>query len=115
VHSSIYPQFLAELVDHVQSLPVGDGFKENVFMGPIQNAMQYERVKEFLADAEKQNHKMALKGGQLPSSHADKGYFFKPTIIDNPPDDSRIVAEEPFGKKPSRDGRPSLIANCCMK
>lgn len=26
-----------------------------------------------------------------------KGFFIKPTIIDNPPNDSRIVQEEPFG------------------
>jgi acyl-CoA reductase-like NAD-dependent aldehyde dehydrogenase len=27
-----------------------------------------------------------------------KGYFVTPTIISNPPDDSRIVVKEPFGK-----------------
>jgi acyl-CoA reductase-like NAD-dependent aldehyde dehydrogenase len=26
-----------------------------------------------------------------------KGYFIEPAIIDNPPEDSRIVVEEPFG------------------
>jgi acyl-CoA reductase-like NAD-dependent aldehyde dehydrogenase len=26
-----------------------------------------------------------------------KGYFVKPAIIDNPPNDSRIIVEEPFG------------------
>jgi acyl-CoA reductase-like NAD-dependent aldehyde dehydrogenase len=26
-----------------------------------------------------------------------KGYFISPAIIDNPPEDSRIVTEEPFG------------------
>lgn len=30
-------------------------------------------------------------------SEASKGYFISPAIIDNPPDDSRIVVEEPFG------------------
>lgn len=27
----------------------------------------------------------------------EKGYFIEPAIIDNPPEDSRIVVEEPFG------------------
>jgi acyl-CoA reductase-like NAD-dependent aldehyde dehydrogenase len=26
-----------------------------------------------------------------------KGHFVEPSIIDNPPEDSRIVVEEPFG------------------
>jgi len=28
---------------------------------------------------------------------ASNGYFVTPSIIDNPPEDSRIVVEEPFG------------------
>lgn len=38
--------------------------------------------------------KAALKGGVVNS---DKGYFIEPAIIDNPPDNSSIVEEEPFG------------------
>lgn len=36
----------------------------------------------------------ALEGTITETS---KGYFITPSIIDNPPDDSRIVTEEPFG------------------
>jgi acyl-CoA reductase-like NAD-dependent aldehyde dehydrogenase len=31
------------------------------------------------------------------NSNTSKGYFITPTIIDNPPETSRIVTEEPFG------------------
>ena len=43
---------------------------------------------------EKSNWKAALLGSVTESS---KGYFITPAIIDNPPEDSRIVVEEPFG------------------
>jgi acyl-CoA reductase-like NAD-dependent aldehyde dehydrogenase len=43
---------------------------------------------------EKSNWKAALAGSVTESS---KGYFITPAIIDNPPEDSRIVIEEPFG------------------
>ena len=36
----------------------------------------------------------AFEGGIREASN---GYFITPAIIDNPPDDSRIVTEEPFG------------------
>lgn len=42
----------------------------------------------------KQSWKIAVGGGIRESA---KGYFIEPCIIDNPPEDSRIVAEEPFG------------------
>lgn len=35
-----------------------------------------------------------FRGGVMETS---KGYFITPSIIDNPPDDSRMVTEEPFG------------------
>ena len=96
IHSSIYKEFLAELVEATKTLLVGDGFKENVFLGPIQNAMQYERVKGFLDDVKKQNQTVAIGGAADAAS--GKGYFIQPTIVDNPPDSSRIVVEEPFGR-----------------
>jgi acyl-CoA reductase-like NAD-dependent aldehyde dehydrogenase len=38
--------------------------------------------------------KTALAGSAMESGN---GYFITPSIIDNPPEDSRIVVEEPFG------------------
>ena len=46
------------------------------------------------SEASKQGWKVALEGKVRESS---KGYFIEPSIIDNPPEDSRIVVEEPFG------------------
>jgi len=46
------------------------------------------------AQIEKSGWKVALEGKVRAS---DKGYFIEPAIIDNPPEDSRIVVEEPFG------------------
>lgn len=55
---------------------------------------RYEKVKDLYADVAKSNWKAALKGGVVENT---KGYFITPSIIDNPPDDSRVVLEEPFG------------------
>lgn len=57
--------------------------------------MQYDRVKTFFNDIAKQGWEVAL-GGEM-SDEPEKGYFIKPTIIDRPPEKSRIVVEEPFG------------------
>ncbi|KAH6707919.1 Aldehyde/histidinol dehydrogenase [Leptodontidium sp. MPI-SDFR-AT-0119] len=93
VHESIYGKFREALVQHVKTLKTGDGTLEGVSHGPLQNAMQYERVKGFFAEVKAQELKIAIGGEIEPSD----GYFITPTIIDNPPEESRIVEEEPFG------------------
>lgn len=55
--------------------------------------MQYERVKGFFSDIDKEKWKVAV-GGKVPSG---PGYFITPTIIERPDSKSRIVVEEPFG------------------
>ena len=96
VHERIYDEFRAKLAEFVKSLPVGDGTKPETFFGPVQNAMQFDKVKELFADTAKSGYKTAL-GGNIPDSSASPGYFVQPTIVDNPPEDSRVVQEEPFG------------------
>jgi len=94
VHESIYEPFVQALIAVTKSLKVGSSNEEGVMLGPIQNEMQYEKVKTFFKDTKDKGYKFALGNGDVDTS---KGYFVQPTIIDNPPDDAMIVTEEPFG------------------
>ena len=62
-------------------------------MGPIQNSPQYERVKNLLQDA-KNTGLNVIECSEMPQA---EGYFIPITIVDNPPEDSRVVQEEAFG------------------
>ncbi|KAL4726643.1 hypothetical protein ACLX1H_005531 [Fusarium chlamydosporum] len=95
VHESIYEKFRDAVVKHVKNYKLGDGSHEATSHGPIQNEMQYNRVKTFFDDIEKQGWKVATGGKFDPEPK--NGYYITPTVIDNPPEDSRIVVEEPFG------------------
>jgi len=84
---------LKAMVDYTKTLKVGDGMEEGTFLGPVQNSMQYEKVKTFFSDIETAGQKVAVGG-----VNEDKpGYFITPTLIDRPAEDSKIVQEEPFG------------------
>lgn len=97
VHSKIYSKFVEAFCNHVKAnFKVGPGTDPENFIGPVQNSMQYEKVKDMYSQISKQGWKTAM-GGEMPDEDTSKGYFFQPTVIDNPPDDSRIVTEEPFG------------------
>lgn len=94
IHESIYRPFVDAMVNFTKTLKVGDGFEPGVMIGPIQNSMQYEKVKGFFADSKTNNHKFAVGSADVAES---KGYFIRPAIVDNPPNGSRLVEEEPFG------------------
>jgi acyl-CoA reductase-like NAD-dependent aldehyde dehydrogenase len=95
VHKDIYAPFRDAFVACVNSFKVGKGTEENVFVGPVQNKLQYERVKTFLDDISSSAQKV-VTGGQVIGTEAT-GLFIQPTVVDNPSDDSKIVQEEPFG------------------
>jgi len=97
VHAKIYDQFLAQMVAVVKTFRTGAAGDETAFSGPVQNAMQFEKLKGLYAEIEKQGWKTALGGTLETPDKKEKGFFMPLTIIDNPPDDSRIVTEEPFG------------------
>ena len=71
---------------------VGNGMDEGTTIGPIQNKMQYEKVKGYMDDA-KANGKI-VAGGDVPEG---KGYFVQPTIVRDVEDGQKIVDEEQFG------------------
>ncbi|TGJ88399.1 hypothetical protein E0Z10_g320 [Xylaria hypoxylon] len=93
VHESIYQEFLSAMVANIKSLKLTT--EEQAAIGPISNKPQYERVKQLLADIEE--NKLTVSAGSTSPPGDKPGFFLSPTLIDNPPDDSRIVAEEPFG------------------
>lgn len=95
VHEAIYDKFRDALVAHISTLKSGEGHGDDVFFGPLQNSMQYDKVKALFSDVIDKEKVSPVLGGTLDSS--SPGYFITPTIIDNPPDTSRVVTEEPFG------------------
>lgn len=80
----------------VQKWKVGAGTEEGSMVGPIQNEMQYNKVRGLFEDAKKNGHR-ARFGGEVKES---RGLFLEPTIIDNPPRNSRLVTEEQFVSYP---------------
>lgn len=94
VHDDIYPQVLDALVAYARNVPMGDGMHPDNLLGPLQNARQYAKVVDILDDCIKCGLRFAHGGTIQPDQ---KGYFVPVTLIDNPPDESRIVVEEAFG------------------
>jgi acyl-CoA reductase-like NAD-dependent aldehyde dehydrogenase len=91
-HEKIYDALCSELASLADAAVIGDGLEQGTQIGPLQNKMQYEKVKELLDDAKK--HGKVIAGGIVPDR---PGFFIRPTIVRDVADGTRIVDEEQFG------------------
>ncbi|MDP7325885.1 MAG: aldehyde dehydrogenase family protein [Qipengyuania citrea] len=94
IHEDIYDDLSKAIADYAKTVVVGDGSQQGTGVGPIQNKKQYERVLDLIQDAKDNGYKFLTGGDKDPSG---TGYYVPITILDNPPEDARIVAEEQFG------------------
>jgi len=92
VHESIYDEMCAELAQLAEDAIIGDGLEQGTQLGPLQNKMQYDKVKDLIEDARGTGNIIA--GGTTPDQ---KGYFIRPTIVRDIEDGTRLVDEEQFG------------------
>jgi len=92
VHDSIYDEMCAELAKLAEDAIIGDGLEQGTQLGPLQNKMQYDKVKDLIEDA--RDTGTIIAGGTVPE---DKGYFIRPTIVRDISDGTRLVDEEQFG------------------
>lgn len=93
VHEDVYDGLRDRLAAIAGAAKVGDGAEQGTVLGPIQNKRQYDRVMALLEDA-KANQLTLIQGAAIPDT---SGYFVPVTIVDNPPEHSRVVQEEAFG------------------
>ncbi len=93
VHRDIYEAFAQAFAAYAQTIKVGPGLEPGTQLGPVQNRQQYQRVRALIEETHQAGHKVLFEG-TVPSG---PGYFVPVTVFDNPPDDSRVVAEEAFG------------------
>lgn len=93
IHKDIYEPLKNAIAEYAKTVKVGDGAEQGTQIGPVQNKAQYQRVIDLIQDAKDKGYKFLI-GGDASSV---PGYFVPVTILDNPPEDARIVQEEQFG------------------
>ena len=92
VHKDIYDDVCNRLAILARNAIVDDGLKPGTQIGPLQNRMQFDKVKGFLADAYAAGKVIA---GGKPIDRP--GNFIQPTIVRDVTDGDRIVDLEQFG------------------
>lgn len=93
VQESVYDRFATRVAELVGTIRVGDGFDPDTQMGPLAHERRIPALEAMIEDAIAKGARQ-LTGGERVG---DKGYFFRPTVLGDVPDNARIMREEPFG------------------
>jgi acyl-CoA reductase-like NAD-dependent aldehyde dehydrogenase len=89
--------FVDALAAEADKLEVGHGVEDGVSYGPMLNAVVRTRVETHVRDAVARGG-VLLVGGTPPEGKAyERGFFYRPTVIDHVPLDARMMTEETFG------------------
>jgi acyl-CoA reductase-like NAD-dependent aldehyde dehydrogenase len=95
VHEEIYRDFMQHMVQVVKLWKATPSTLEaGNMLGPIQNEKQYDIAKQIYKDSQNRGHKFVVGDAMVVD---DTSFVLQPAIIDNPPDDSKVVMEEAFG------------------
>ena len=93
VQEKAYDRFMARFLDKVGKIKVGPGLDAETKMGPLAHKRRVPTIAGFVDDANARGAKI-LAGGHTVG---EKGNFFEPTVVADPPDDSKLMTQEPFG------------------
>ncbi|MBT4630278.1 MAG: aldehyde dehydrogenase family protein, partial [Deltaproteobacteria bacterium] len=97
VHQNIQNEVIEELNVLIEKLPVGLPWIESNEVGPIVSQLQYDKIMDFIASAEREG--VTLVSGVISSNDEllSNGFFIQPTIFSNVKPEMRIAREEIFG------------------
>lgn len=91
IHQNIFDNYLTRLVDAIEKLTVGDPLLETTEVGPLIQPQEITRIDNWI--------KEAVAGGAkiLCGGHAISETCYAPTVIANPPLQSKLSTREVFG------------------
>ncbi len=94
VERPLYETVLTILGEAVSGVPVGDPFDPKTVVGPMAADKHVAKVEEYVQIARDENARIVTGGERLD---LDGGFYYKPTVIADLDNASRVVQEEIFG------------------
>ncbi|MDP7027274.1 MAG: aldehyde dehydrogenase family protein [Candidatus Marinimicrobia bacterium] len=93
VQEGVAEEVISKLKDRMETLIIGDPLDKNTDIGAINSKMQLKKIMEITQSGEDEGGVLFQSKCTTPKS----GYWFKPTLISNVAQSSRVVQEEIFG------------------
>lgn len=93
VQRKVYPALLHKLSNIMHQQVLGAGLDPESTLGPLQNQIQYDKVKALIEGARDRGATLIQSIQVLPA----RGYFIAPTLVTDLSADDPLVTEEQFG------------------
>lgn len=91
----IADDLVQKLVEKSDSIKIGDGLQEDVFLGPVIRDSHKEKTLGYIQSGIEEGAKL-VRDGRKDESLSEGGYFVGPTIFENVTQDMKIWKEEIF-------------------
>ena len=89
----VFDDFVSGLTDSVGKITTGDPFDDATAMGPVISADQLARVTGMVARSVEAGAEVTVGGSAIDRP----GFFYSPSVVVNPAQDSEMVQREVFG------------------
>jgi succinate-semialdehyde dehydrogenase/glutarate-semialdehyde dehydrogenase len=93
VADNVSDEFAEKLAMRMDAMKVGRGTEEGVEVGPLIDGDQRDKVAELVEDALNKGAKALVGAEKMEGS----GYFYRPTVLDDVPENATLLKEEIFG------------------
>ncbi len=93
VQSGVVKEFSRRMAQRMEQLHLGRGVDPETDIGPLIDEVQRSKVHELVTDAVERGATVLTGGSPVDGP----GYFYRPTVLTDVPDSSRVLAEEIFG------------------
>ena len=90
VHEDVYDEYVDHLVEHAESLTVGNPAEDGVNFGPVINETQRDDLVEYVEES-------VEAGATLETGGDHDGLFFEPTVLSDATNDMAAACNEHFG------------------
>jgi aldehyde dehydrogenase len=97
VHNSLREEVSAKLVELLNSIRFGSPQNLSTQMGAQASELQYKKILGYLDLCGKDGTRVLCGGEAATVPGFEKGFFIKPTLLDNISNDMRLAREEIFG------------------
>lgn len=96
IPKGMHDEFVEAVKEVIENFPVGDPTSQDVQVGPLVDADQWERVQSYIKKGSEEGAEL-IAGGPGKPEGLEKGYYTKITAFTNVKNDMTIAQEEIFG------------------
>lgn len=97
IHKDIYDEFVSKLIKRCNAVKMGDIMNPETQMGSLIDENQFKTVDRYVKNAVADGAKLLCGGFREMKPPMDKGYFYRPTVLEVTSNKLTCVQEEIFG------------------